>query len=76
RVNPWRVDLRLDPRIPSETNQTTRPTPPRQKNRSSATIAFSSPSHVAGTSIASQTSRQPGKFHSLGNPRHWTGFTA
>ncbi len=27
-------------------------------------------------SIASQTSRQPGKFHALGKPAHCRGFTA
>ena len=28
------------------------------------------------TGIASQTCRQPGKFHLLGNPAHWPGFTS
>ena len=30
---------------------------------------------VSEISIASQTSRQPVKFHSLGNPEHWIGLT-
>ncbi len=32
-------------------------------------------SPISTTGIASQTSRQPGKFHEFGNPAHWSGFT-
>lgn len=35
-----------------------------------------SPPLASITGIASHFSCHPGKFHSLGNPRHWRGFTA
>jgi hypothetical protein len=38
-------------------------------------ISESDQNSSVGTGIASQTCRQPGKFHLFGNPAHCPGFT-